>query len=185
MGDKPGHNANQKRLRENLKSLGWYQRELAEWLTKIGEPVTRKQVEAWLSNVDSSNYRHCPAWPSLLMESRRGATVRRAWTKPEDDFLRDCYVKRGAAYCAEHLSRTVGAIHTHVGSIGLTSPDANRWQADQHDATLRRLHSRGLLIREVAAQMQINKNTVSKHAKRLGLKFNGTGRHFRKRQNDE
>ena len=174
--------ANQKRLRANLKAYGWSQQRLADWLTSLGEPVTRKQIEGWLAKPGSTNYRCCPAWPSLLIEARNGKSAHRVWTDEQDAFLRTYYPKHGARYCAEHLGRTASACGVRAGVIGVSAPPQARWD-QSHDAQLSRLHADGWLIREIARELGFSQQTVHRHAQRLGLKFLGRGRHFQKRRN--
>lgn len=59
---------NQARLRAHLDRLGWDYPDLAEWLTKLGEPTTRRRVQNWMQRPGSQNAQRCPAWPSLLLE---------------------------------------------------------------------------------------------------------------------
>lgn len=59
--------SNRERLRAHLDLLGWSYRELAEWLTALGQPTAQRTVENWFAS--GANHRECPAWPSLLIEA--------------------------------------------------------------------------------------------------------------------
>lgn len=59
--------ASRQRLKQHLARLGWSYVELSAWLTDMGEPVSVRAIESWMSDAPSG--RSCPAWPSILIET--------------------------------------------------------------------------------------------------------------------
>lgn len=59
--------------------------------------------------------------------------MNRPWTPEEDAYLRAHYVKEGSAPCAKRLGRTVYAVRTHAGKLGLWVLRSNAWTQEEID----------------------------------------------------
>ena len=60
---------------------------------------------------------------------------RRFWTESEEDILRKHYRKRGRAYCAGRVQRTVDAVQKHATTMGITGGPV--WTQAEVDVLLR------------------------------------------------
>jgi predicted DNA-binding protein (UPF0251 family) len=72
---------------------------------------------------------------ALLAAGRRAKFPRRFWTDAEEAVLTKHYRKRGRAYCAAKVGRTVAAVQKHATAMGITGDPA--WTQPEVDVLLR------------------------------------------------
>jgi hypothetical protein len=72
---------------------------------------------------------------AMLMADKAAKPKRRFWTDREEDILRKHYRKRGRAYCAGRVKRSVDAVQKHATAMGITGDPV--WTQAEVDVLLR------------------------------------------------
>lgn len=103
--------------------------------------------------------------------------ARQFWTAKELDLVRTDYRCLGAVRLAQRLDRTPDAVRGQAARLGLAK---RHRPTAYYEATIHRLHAQGFSDTDIARKVDLSREAVTYHRRRLGLPNNLT--HERQRR---